>query len=61
MKVRCRFGLRLGWPITNAATFVIYVPEDRVNQFDEIVSALRGVLVQSGRTDIAARVIFERS
>ena len=60
-KVRTRFGIRLSWPITNVATFVIYLDEAAFNRANELVGQLKGILAMSDRVDIADRLIFERS
>lgn len=60
-KIRVRFGIRLSWPITNAATFVIYLaPETWDKVFDGMVT-VRGLLNVAGYQSIADRIICERS
>lgn len=60
MKVSIRFGMRLGWPITNAATFVTKINEEDFNKFYEAVESIRIMLRMAGSVDIAERLIFER-
>ena len=59
-KVRLRFGIRLGWPITNAATFVFYVPADSFAEGSELFGKFRAYVMRFA-PEIAKRLIFERS
>jgi len=41
MKYRIRFGIRLSWPITNAATFVFYATPQVKDKLSDAVSLLK--------------------
>jgi hypothetical protein len=58
---RVRFGIRLGWPIQNAATFVIVCGPDRAEELVKTVEQLRVVLSLVMRGDIAERLFCELS
>lgn len=60
-KVRVRLGIRLTWPIANAATFVFYVPETTYQTGATAVANLHVWLLAVNQTEIAKRLIFERS
>jgi hypothetical protein len=60
-KIRTRFGIRLGWPIANAATFVLYMTDAQFVDMSGKVAGLKSLLAMTGRADIAERLIFERS
>ena len=57
-KYRIRFGIRLSWPITNAATFVFYVTPQVKDKLSDAVSLLRLALA-GVPGDIAGRVVFD--
>jgi hypothetical protein len=59
MKVSIRFGLRLGWPFVNAATFVTKINKDQFLKFEDAVTTIRQILHMSGSSDVADRIIFE--
>ena len=64
MKVRARIGLRLTWPIKNAATFVFYASEARFSEIFNAVQTLKGLLGATGdaeATNIADRLFCERA
>lgn len=61
MTTRVRFGVRLGWPIQNAATFIVYMSPARYDTMERAFSTIRTVLVGAGREDIAKRLICEAS
>ena len=59
MKTSIRFGVRLGWPFVNAATFVTKVNSSQLSQFGDAVETLKAILVMSGSGEIADRLVFE--
>ena len=59
MKTSIRFGIRLGWPIVNVATFVTKVNNDQLQQFLDAVETVRMILSLSGSQEIADRIVFE--
>lgn len=62
MRKRIRFGLNLSLPFglfKNAGIFVIYVEEGNVAKFRDAVETIRGVLVISGRGEVASALVFE--
>lgn len=59
MRTRVRFGIRLSWPITNAATFVFYVGSAHAEMLSQAVAGLVTALIASGKQDIASRIVFE--
>lgn len=61
MKIRVRFGVRLGWPITNAATFVFYTTDHAYAKIESAVENLRTCLTLAGKADLAQRLVCERS
>ena len=61
VKARCRFGIRLSWPIANAATFVIYLKPDVWQKLFDAVGLVRTALTVGGAVEIADRMICERS
>jgi hypothetical protein len=56
-KIRVRIGVRLSWPITNAATFVVYLSERDYDDARDAVGVLNLILPP----DISKRFIFERA
>lgn len=61
MKVRLRFGIKLGWPIANAATFVVRVDNRQADQIAQAVGIIQAALSVAGYGDVAARLICEMS
>jgi len=61
VKVRVRFGIRLGWPITNAATFVFYTQPNVFDKLSLAVENVRTYLTMAGKADLAARLVCEES
>lgn len=61
MKVRVRYGIRLGWPITNAATFVFYTTDPVYLKLEAGVEYVRTCLTMAGKADLAQRLVCERS
>lgn len=62
MRKRIRFGLNLLLPFglfKNAGIFVIYVEEGNVAKFRDAVETIRGVLVISGRGEVASVLVFQ--
>ena len=58
MKVRVRFGMKLVWPIKNAAVFVFYVKDEQAfAQLLGYVDMIRPFLP----ADVNARLVCERS
>lgn len=60
MRVRVRFGLKLGRPIQNAAIFVLYCSEEQYGRGSELVEWLRTWLMTIGQDRIADKLVFER-
>lgn len=60
-KIRVRFGLKLVWPITSAAVFVLHMDSVAFAQIQEKVNGIRSLLEMSGRQDIANRIVCEVS
>lgn len=61
MRIRVRFGIRLGWPISNAAIFVVYCNESQYERGYELVDWLRTWLTGIGQDVLAKKIVFERS
>lgn len=59
MKQSIRFGIRLGWPIVNAATFVTKINANDYMKFGEAVNTIKTMLTAAGSKDIADRIVFE--
>lgn len=57
MKVRVRFGLKLVWPIRNAAVFVFYTTEEVFAKIEEYMAMVMLYLPE----EIKNRVVCERS
>lgn len=58
MKKRVRFGIKI--PVfTNAATFVFYVSESQGERFKDAVENIKSVLLLSGQSKIADRIVFD--
>jgi len=57
MKIRVRIGVRLSWPITNAATFVVYLSERDYDDAQDAVGVLNLILP----SHVSKRFIFERA
>lgn len=53
--ISIRFGIRLSWPITNAATFVTRIKPEHFTKAQDAVATLRLILP----ADIAGRLILE--
>ena len=60
-KVRVRFGIRLGWPIANAAVFVFYASPDVYALLEQGVGYVRTALVAAGQSALASKLVCERS
>ncbi len=58
-KLRVRFGVRLSWPIANAAIFVIRVDESSALTLETAFNRIKTVLEVSGYADVSKRMIFE--
>ncbi len=61
MRTRVRFGIRLGWPLKNAAVFVFYTSKDQYERIKEVSEWLRTALVVAGQDDLASRLVCEGS
>lgn len=57
--LRVRFGVKLSWPITNAATFVMYISQSQFDKGSELMLGLKVWLSSVGRKDIAERLFIE--
>lgn len=57
--IRTRFGLRLGWPIANAATFVLYLDRQGVEALRQAFGSIMAVLLRHGYADEARRLFVE--
>jgi hypothetical protein len=60
MKRRLRFGIKLSWPITNAAIFVVYVSPDSMTKIAGYADQIRALL-QLTSPDLASRFVCEDS
>ena len=60
MKRRLRFGIKLSWPITNIAIFVIYVPQDLMQKIMDAAAVIR-LALNVVAPEVAARFVCEDS
>ena len=60
-RVRVRFGIRLGWPIRNAATFVFYASREQFARLEELTGWLKTALAGIGQDELAGRLFCEES
>lgn len=64
VKVRARFGFRLGWPISNVGTVVTYLTEDQLKRATDAVTVLKSRIGELGNATLreaVARLFIERS
>jgi len=64
VKVRVRFGFRMGWPIANAGTVVTYLTEDQLKRATDAVTVLKSRIGELGNATLreaVARLFIERS
>ena len=54
-----RFGIRLTWPIQNAAIFTLKLTVDQAGQIKNAVNAIKAVLLATGQVDYAGLLVFE--
>ena len=59
-KVSVRFGIRLSWPIANAAIFVIKLTSVEADRLIGAVRDLRSILRLSGNEKIADAIVCEK-
>jgi hypothetical protein len=58
MKNRIRFGIKLSWPISNAATFVFYATPAVTEKISEAVGLLR-LALSTVAPEISSRLVFD--
>lgn len=56
-----RIGVRLNWPIANAATFVWYVKQSTFDGISQAIDTVKGLLGSEGANPIADRFFVEKS
>ena len=54
-----RFGIRLSWPIQNAAIFTLKLTVDQAGQVSNAVKSIKSVLLAIGQVDYAGLLVFE--
>lgn len=59
MNTRVRFGVKLSWPIANAAIFVFHVKQNQADDIKKAVEGIRMLLQISGQSEIASRLVCE--
>lgn len=59
--IRARFGIKLGFPFPNAATFVRNIKESEFHDIAVKFDSLKSVMAFTGFRDIAEKMFFEDS
>ena len=59
MNKRYRIGIKLPWPATNWATFVVYFDQDTASKVGSALTTLKQALSLAGYSSVSDKFLFE--